>query len=560
VFLVFAAAARFRVLYKDDWDWIVPLLKHVRFSDYVSYVANEHIGVVPRALMWLDHRLEGGPGPLTWAVGLGGYLLTVATLVGHEYRRADLPLSTARSLAGTTLSLLFFTYDLQVFLSPAGVTIPLAIVLAVGAITAMIHASRRFDRGTGATWWLLAAAGLATGSILSSGQGLATPFVLVALALVARAPRAVPVSIAFLAGSIVTVWLYVRAAGIQIHSTDGHSIGRLIVFGLAFLGGPVSYGSVAAGALLGAAALATGLNEAFLVARRGRTASSCQLLCVGIVVFVLLNAGMTTMARAQLGVAQAAQSRYSLFAMLHLSAVLALWTIRMSESPAGQRRIRAVYAFVLVLMAAALPIDLFVGAVWWAKAENARTATLALRVQVPDLEWIRTLHPDPARLHEWSRLGIGVDPIGSFPVGSDGLLPHPAAPRSLSWCRGELSLEGEPNREYGTAGQFFRMSGELRAPPAALVILEDNRDAVQGLAQRVPIVSVPDPSYAQVIAAVWRFVRQGGRRKPEWFGFAQPGAGPPYHAFVIDEGHAVCEETVAQGRLSSGTSPPAPQR
>jgi hypothetical protein len=224
--------------------------------------------------------------------------------------------------------------------------------------------------------------------------------------------------------------------------------------------------------------------------------------------------------------------------MLHLSAVLALWTIRMSGSPAGRRRIQAWYAVASVLMAAALPIDLFVGAVWWAKTENARTAALALRVQVADLEWIRTLHPDPARLHEWSRLGIGVDPIGSFRAGSDSLLPPPAASRSLPWCRGEVHLQ------YVTAGQLYRMSGQLWVPTAAVVTLEDRFGAVQGLAQRAPIVSVPDPSYAQVIAAVWHLARQGGHRTPDWFGFARPGAGPPYHAYVMDEGRAVCAAPV----------------
>jgi hypothetical protein len=535
VFIIFAVTARFLVLYKDDWDWIVPLFMHVRFGDYVSYVANEHIGTVPRAVMWLDARLTGAPGLLTWAVGLVCYLLTAATLVGHEYCRADLPLSTARAVAGTTLSLLFFTYHLQLFLSPAGVTFPIAIALAVGAMIGMIQAGRRLERGTRATWWLLVAACSAIGSTLSSGQGLATPFVLVVLVLAAQTPRALPVSIAFLAGAIATVWLYARLAGVHVPSTNAHTIAGLLLFGLAFFGGPVSYGSVTAGALLGTVALAMGLNEASFVARRGRASSDCQRLCLGILVFVLLTAAMTATARAHLGAAQAAQSRYALFAMLYLSAVLALWTIRMSESPPGRRRIRIAYAVSLVLVAAALPIDLFVGAVWWAKTENARTATLALRVQVPDFEWIRTLHPDPARLVEWSRLGIGVDPIGPLPAGSGSARPQPDPSRSLPWCQGELHLQPI------TAGRFFRLSGQLSVPPTATtVLLEDHLGVIRGVAQRAPIVSVPDPSYGQVIAAVWHVMWQHGRHTPEWFGFARPGDGPPYHAFVMDEGRAVC--------------------
>jgi hypothetical protein len=278
------------------------------------------------------------------------------------------------------------------------------------------------------------------------------------------------------------------------------------------------------------------LNEASFVAQRGRAASNCQLLCLGILVFVLLTAAMTAMARAHLGAAQAAQSRYALFAMLYLSAVLALWTIRMSESPRGRGRIRIAYAVILALVAAALPIDLFVGAVWWAKTENARTATLALRVQVPDFEWIRTLYPDPVRLYEWSRLGIGVDPIGSLPFGSDSARPQLDPSRSPPWCQGELHLRPI------TAGRFFRLSGQLSVPATATaVLLEDHLGVIRGVAQRAPIVSVPDPSYGQVIAAVWHSMWQHGRHHtPDWFGFARPGDGPPYHALVMDEGRAVC--------------------
>src|ERR1700730_15610344 len=77
-------------------------------------------------------------------------------------------------------------------------------------------------------------------------------------------------------------------------------------------------------------------------------------------------------------------------------------------------------------------------------------------------------------------------------------------------------------------------------PTATAVLLEDHLGVIRGVAQRAPIVSVPDPSYGQVIAAVWHVMWQHGRHTPEWFGFARPGAGPPYHAFSMDEGRAVC--------------------
>jgi hypothetical protein len=327
VFLVFSVTARFRVLYKDDWDWVAPLLFHARFRDYVFLAGNEHIIVIPRALMWLDYRLNGLPGPLMWAVGLGCYLFTAVTLVEHAWRRADLPPVLSRAAAGTMLSLIFFTYQLQVFLSPAGITIPLAVALAVGAMLSMIQASRRHERGSHSAWWLISAA-FAIASILTSGQGLAVPFALAAIVLTVRGARVIPMSVGLLVCAVV-VWLYAPATGAHVPSYDARTIALTTLFGLALFAGPVSYGSVAAGVLFGTTVLAAGIHEGYVVVRRGRTSSECQLLCLGIIVFVLITAAMTAMARANLGVAQASQSRYALFAMLYLSAVLPLWTIRM---------------------------------------------------------------------------------------------------------------------------------------------------------------------------------------------------------------------------------------
>ena len=220
----------------------------------------------------------------------------------------------------------------------------------------------------------------------------------------------------------------------------------MLLFGLAFLGGPLSYGSAAAGTALGMAALAVGMHEAVVVARVARVvrnarherrASECQILCVGIMVFVLINAGMTAAARVGLGTAQAAQSRYALFAMLYLSCVLALWTIRLSESEPGRRRLQTASRLTLVVMAVALPLDLFIGATWWAKAENVRAASLALRVRVPDFEWIRTLHPDPARPYELSGLMMASGWPGLPAAGSERDSIRTPASGPLPRCEGE---------------------------------------------------------------------------------------------------------------------------
>jgi hypothetical protein len=537
VFLFFCVSARFGVLYKDDWDWIAPLLRHVPLRDYVLLIGNEHIGVIPRALMWLDYRLNGVTGPLTWTVGLAGYLLTAAVLVEHEYRRADLSADTARFVAGATLALIFFTYQLQVFLSPAGVTLPLALALGVCAMTAMIRATRPLQRRDHAAAWLVLAACASLASVLASGQGLATPFALAAMALTVKTPRAMQVSL--LGAALAAGWFYARATGVHTPAADAHAIGRMMLFGLAFLGGPLSYGSVAAGAALGAAALAVGINEAVVVARvarRERPASECQSLCVGIMVFVLINAVLTAAARERLGTAQAAQSRYALLAMLYLSCVLTLWTIRLSESSLGRTRLQMASRLTLVLMAAALPLDLFIGATWWAKAENVRAASLALRVRVPDFEWIRTVHPDPARPYEWSRLIMASDRPGFLSAGSGGDSMRGVAPIALPACAGEL------RRQDVDGG--FRVAGRLSASSSATIVIEDYLGAVRGLVERAPLVRVPNPSYDQVIAAVWRRVRHPGAREPEWFGFGQRGAGPPYRAVVSDQGRAACAAPV----------------
>ncbi len=533
VFLFFAVTARFRVLYKDDWDWMAPLLSHAPLSDYIFVPANEHVIVIPRLLMWLDARLNGLPGPLMWTVGIGCYLLTVAALVQSACRRANLPAVAARAFVATTLALLFFTYQLQVFLSPAGITIPLVVALATVAMLGVIRACRQTHRGVQGGLWLLGAALAAAGSIVTSGQGLAVPFALVAMALASHTPRSVPISAALLAGAVAAAWLYARSTALtalQPPSIDAHEFGRMTLFGLAFLAGPVSYASVSAGAVLGAVIAATGLREGYRVLRLGRTPSDCQLLCLGIMVFVFVTTAMTSIARTRFGVAQAAQSRYALFAMLNVSAVLALWTIRVSASDASGRRIRAAYTFVFALMLAGLPLDLFVGAVWAAKTENARTAALALRVGARDWEWIKTLHPAPSTPYDSSRLAS--PPL--FPPLP--IIDHPAAGTASSTptCDGSFYLQRvEP-------GGSFRISGRLSMPAVTAIAVEDGVGVVRGLAERAPVVREADPSYGQVVGDVWRHIRHrsGG---DEWFGFAQAGSGPPYRAFALVNGNATCE-------------------
>ena len=80
------------------------------------------------------------------------------------------------------------------------------------------------------------------------------------------------------------------------------------------------------------------------------------------------------------------------------------------------------------------------------------------------------------------------------------------------------------------------MSGRPAAPAGATIFLQDDAGTIRGRAEPAPIVSTPDPTYGQVIAAVWLAMRRGRLHEPEWFGFAQPGTGPPYRAFVMDKG------------------------
>jgi hypothetical protein len=270
------------------------------------------------------------------------------------------------------------------------------------------------------------------------------------------------------------------------------------------------------------------MREASVVIRRGRASSDCQLLCFGIMVFVLMTAALTAMARANFGVAQASQSRYALFAMLYLAAAFTLWTIRAFESQPGERRFRNVSVVAIALLVAGLPVDVFVGTVWWAKAENARAAARALQVRVPDFEWIRTLHPDPHRPYELSRLIERSSPTAS----------SLAATGSVARCQGDIRLQPMDG------GRFFRILGQLPRASAPTLVLQDMSGATRGTAERAPIVNVPDPTYGQVIGAVWRGVLRGRLHEEQWLGFALPGSGPPYRAVVSEHGMATCDALV----------------
>ncbi len=170
-------------------------------------------------------------------------------------------------------------------------------------------------------------------------------------------------------------------------------------------------------------------------------------------------------------------------------------------------------------------------AVWWAKAENIRAATLALRVRAPDFEWIQTLHPDPSRPYEWSR---------AMPTFSTSRFPDASESRVMPRCQGEIRLQPVEG------GRFFRMSGRrVVASSGAALVLQDNIGTIQRLAEIAPVVNVPNPTYGQVISAVWHAVRRGRFHEPEWFGFALPGAGPPYRALAIEKGRAICSVSVS---------------
>jgi hypothetical protein len=519
VFVYFAFRARFTVPYFDDWSWLASLQDGGLASLWQPH--NEHLIVIPRLLVWIDFWIWGWPGYASLLAALLAHASVAAVFI-WMCRGRDV--AEARLLAGAVLIITFSTYGLQGAVFPAAVNFPLVVAFATLAVASLAHgaaaASRRHH-------WMTAAGVCSVLAMLCVSNGLAVPFILVALALLLRLPRA---ALAFLALGLAGAAVRYAIGGVP-ESALVASLPAVMRFTLATLAGPAASLSID---------LALGVGALFLVLAavvcwrfvRTRARPPADAIVAGCVAFAIAGGFLTAIGRAQFDPSVAAQSRYTELAALG-------WASLLLALPAGltDRRVGRMAAMVLAAVAIiGFPAQLFVGRVWAAKADHLAVAGLALATGVDDDDWISRIHPlgssliDPV-LPLLRDRGVG---FLSFPEAGQRVTASTAPP-----CDGRVeafnSLDSSP---------ILRIRGQLRNQGAALRLL-DGESRAQGLALPAPTTEHP-LAYANDF--VWAELEiLSGRVDIEglWVGVSKRGSGPPFQAELIDDKRSViCTATV----------------
>ena len=112
-FVAAAFLARFRVPYRDDWDWIAWRLDGPITLRRLLIPHNEHLIPLPRLILAAQFSLEKSRNDLMFAACLGA-LLGTSALVLNEARKHPWPSNADRLIAiGAGLALLLFNWQLQ---------------------------------------------------------------------------------------------------------------------------------------------------------------------------------------------------------------------------------------------------------------------------------------------------------------------------------------------------------------------------------------------------------------------------------------------------------------
>jgi len=518
VFIYYSFRAKFSIPYVDDWSWLVSLQDHAWTTGLWS-PHNEHVIVIPRLLVWLDFWIWGWPGYATLIAAILSHAAMAAILISTCRDRTR---KEARLLSGAVLVLMFLTYELQGVVFPSSVNFPLVAVFATLSIASLARcADARSQPAT--TRWVLISAALSVMAMLCLTNGLFVPFVLVGLSIAIGLPRSTTAALLGLAvlGPIVRF-----ALGGMPGTVLTASSGAVARFAMAMLAGPLASLSPQLSVVVGVLYVGGAFWGAYRLFQ-SPVKSSSRALLVGNIWFVLMSAGMAAMGRAQFDLSVGAESRYTELAALGWASLLLLVPKGTIRKPVG------VFAGALLPACAllGLPLQVFIGQVWAAKADHLDVASLVLTVGLRDPNWIWRIHPggesyiDPV-LPQLRARGIG---FVDFPERGVQLPPG-------SSCTGTMHAIETPTPQGGV-----KVHGHVQEAGTTLRIV-DGESRVAGLGKPAPIVQLPRATANDLVWAeldIWR-----GRLDTtgDWLGFAAWGSGPPYRAELMDgEGRVVCQ-------------------
>jgi hypothetical protein len=529
IFLFFTVRAQFQVPYMDDWEWLNSLQDPSPFSHSLWRLHNEHVIVVPRLLVWLDFRLWGWPGFASLTAALLSHIAIAAILTGIVWEKYDGTI--ARLIGGTVLILVFLTYDLQGVVFPAAGNFPLVAGFAMlsiwllARVPAAAPSTRRLRIVLSGASCLLA--------MVSVTNGLLLPLVLAMVSALSQLSRRTTAAFLLLGigGLSARYVLGGTPAAALVNSTMSAAM-----FALAFLGGAVASVSAPLGIGLGAILAATGVHQLWKIVRR-RAGEPGDLTLAGILAFVLLSAAMAGTGRAQFGMNNAAQSRYTVLTSMYWAALLVLVA---GEGLSARRR--HVLAVVLPVAAViALPLQVLVGLVWQAKADHLRTASLALASGVEDEAWIWRLHVLGMPIVRPVLGMLAARQVAFLQLPGRADVP-PSATASPPRCEANLALF-DPNLA-GEPSTGLRLLGRVRQDGDVLIV-SDRDSTIRGVARKAPVLSYGRAFADDFVRAVLARLRTPGRDRDSWVGFASRGAGPPYEAELLDsQRRSICRAAV----------------
>jgi hypothetical protein len=537
-FVAFAVRGRFPVPYRDDWDWLSAQLTRPMTISGLFEPHNEHLIPLPRLLFGLQYSTEGTSFLLSFLIALLAQL-SIGWVFWRQIRGRWSGDAAMRAFAwGTAAVSLFVTYQLQSIVFVAAILFPLVQLFVVLACHAAADASTNREEPRRMQRWAVAL-GASLAAALTTTNGLVAPGI-VALFALGRRRRADKWMLAALVllqvACVATYVLLVRRPWDRAPTAPGQgwsftSARAMLEFFLSFFSSGLLYSGAAIGVAAGTAVFIAGVWCLAVTAREGARSRDVERFACGLLLFTMASAAMTTVGRAQFGIAQAAQSRYATYTLVYWSAVV-VWMLSRLDGRLNFARWKVkVMAAGVVVAAFGLVVQAFVGLVWIAKKDHLRLAALTLATGVDDAEWVSTLHPIADSVYRARALLVA---DGKWRLADPRIGTGQAVSVSNS-CDGEVHLD----RANGVAG--WRVTGVLHNQSDEVLIVDRDGIAV-GLAEAAPVVAVPNPSQMDVVSGVWRELTRQVRNGDHWIGLARVGAGPPYTAVALDEdGRAECQ-------------------
>lgn len=523
IFIFFAFRAQFTVPYADDWPWLASLQDpKALWEPY-----NEHIIVIPRLLVWADFLIWGWPGYATLVAALLSHAVIAGALIFACFeRRRD----EALLLSGSVLVLMFLTYELQGAVFATTILFPLVAALSTLAIACVAKCAENASRQSISRWTYLAAV-MSVMAMLCLTNGLVVPFILTGLSLLLRLPRRATMTLLTIGVAGVTVRYALGNVPATVLSA---SEGAIVRFGLAMLAGPIASLSPQLAVLVGGGFSAFAVWALWQFSRAPVRTFAGTLL-IGNICFVMASAAMASLGRAQFDLSVAAESRYTELAAIGWASLLLI------ALPPGSitRPIGRFAAVALPLVAlAALPVQVFVGRVWAAKADHLDVASLVLAVGANDEDWIWRIYP----------LGIAnIEPVLRQLRARDvAFLRFPERGQhvrnvtsSAIPCTGSLEAI-----RLSDSGSGIQLQGHIRERGEKLRIV-DSESRVRGLAKPAPLVQHARATANDFVWAELDVLAGRLKTNESWLGFATWGAGPPFSAELLDAaGQSVCQAPV----------------